>query len=178
MSYSTIDLLLNREKLEYKSDLGAPDFKQKLDSIFSPDSFEVNYNLSGEFTGEFAFTATDKWTLGFYIRSFERDPAYLKGLIEEDGNGSVIYITVRPNYTFQLAAPGALLICLTEMTSSSSVFQGIDRIIAGLVMLLAGIVLYALGVFFRIRLRNKFEKYLGLNAGNGEQEAGSRVPRA
>lgn len=157
-----IDKILNIERLEYKSNLTTQDFKNKLDTIFNQGTFKFKYNLSGKFINNYEFKATDKWTIGVYIRSFENDPAYLKGKIKETGDGLILNVTVRPNSIFSIFGfifpiAGIFAMFATGFGSTSE-----DGLIAGLTFILIGLIFYPLGRFLRNRLRNKFEQYLDL----------------
>ncbi len=95
-----IDKLIQTERFTYITSLKPEAFKAKLESIFNRKTFDFKYNLSGKFTDEYKFKATSKWTIGVYIRSFENDPAYLRGTINEHSKGSEIDVSVRPNSIF------------------------------------------------------------------------------
>jgi hypothetical protein len=157
-----IDKIFNIERLEYKSNLSTQDFKNKLDTIFNQGTFNYKYNLTGKFINDYEFKATDKWTIGLYIRSFENDPAYLKGKIKATNSGIILNVTVRPNSIFSIFGflfpiAGIFALFATGFGSTNE-----DGLIVGLAFVIIGLIFYPLGKFLRNRLRKKFEKYLDL----------------
>jgi hypothetical protein len=154
--------LLMVERVEYKSNLTAQNFKYKLEKIFNQGTFDLKYNLAGKFIGDTEFKVTDKWTIGIIIKNFEKDPAYLKGKMNETPQGLILEVSVRPNSVFPLfriISPilGVFALFSTEFDSQTS-----DVKMIGLVFIVFGLAFYLLGKFLRYRLRNKFEQYLDL----------------
>lgn len=139
--------ILNIERLEYKSNLTAPVFKNKLDKIFNQGTLKFKYNLSGKFINDFEFKATDKWTIGIYIRGFENDPAYLKGKITETSNGIIINITVRPNSIFLIF--GFLFPIVGFFALFAPIFGNTteDELMGSLAFIFIGLIFYSLGIF-------------------------------
>lgn len=150
-----IDKIFNIERLEYKSNRKISIIKNRLDKIFNQGTLQ--YNLSGKFINDNEFQATDKWTIGLYIRSFENDPAYLKGKIDETSNGATIKVSVRPNSIFPIFGFLFPLLGIFALFSKSQ-----DGLTVGLAFIASGLISYPIGKFLRVRLRNKFERYLDL----------------
>ena len=92
-----------------------------------------------------------------FIRNFEKDPAYLKGVIEDTREGVWINVLVRPNSIYTLFY--IVLLLVGVIASFFSVNNDIQTI--GTCMIFS-VFSYFLGFFYRNRLRNKFENYLGL----------------
>ncbi|SMO93561.1 hypothetical protein SAMN06265379_1207 [Saccharicrinis carchari] len=155
-----IDKVLNFQRIEYRSKMSAQDFKSRLSSIFSQKGFK--FNLSGKFTSEQDFKATDKWTIGIYIRSFENDPAYLKGKIKDSKNGVTVEVLVRPNSIFSLFGLLFPLIGMIALVSTNFGKTDEDALGVGIGFIIFGLICYPIGNYLRNRIRNKFEDYLDL----------------
>ena len=155
-----IDRILNFQRIVYASKVSAADIKLRLNSIFNQKGYK--YNLSGKFITERDFKATDKWTIGIYIRNFENDPAYLKGKIKETKEGTLIDVTVRPNSIFSIF--GLLFPLVGTFALISSYFGKTDEeaLGVGIGFIIFGLVCYPIGNYLRNRIRNKFEDYLEL----------------
>ncbi|MGQ1786013.1 MULTISPECIES: hypothetical protein [unclassified Saccharicrinis] len=155
-----IDKILNFQRIEYESKMSIHDFKSRLSSIFDQKGFK--YNLSGKFTTELDFKATDKWTIGIYIRSFENDPAYLKGKIKDSKEGIIVDVTVRPNSIFSLFGLLFPLVGLIALISTDFGKTDEEALGVGIGFIVFGLICYPIGNYLRNRIRNKFEEYLEL----------------
>lgn len=155
-----IDKILNFQRIEYRSKMSARKFKMRLESIFNQKG--LKYNLSGKFTTERRFKATDKWTIGIYIRSFERDPAYLKGNVKDSEDGIVVDVIVRPNSIFTLFGFLFPVIGMIALISTNFGKTNEDGLGVGIGFVIFGLINYPIGNYLRNRLRNKLENYLDL----------------
>lgn len=157
-----INEIFNIETKEYKSTLNAQDFKNKLERIFKQGALTFKYNLTGSFINDDEFKAVDKWTIGINIKSFENDPAYLKGKIKETNDGTIITLTVRPNSIFLIFGFLCPFVGILTFVNSGFGSTNQDELIVGLGFIISGLISYLIGRYSRNRLRNKFEQYLDL----------------
>lgn len=155
-----IDRILNYQKIEYQSKLSAHEFKSRLNNIFNEKGYK--YNLSGKFTSEKDFKAVDKWTIGIFIRSFENDPAYLKGKIKDSKDGIVVDVIVRPNSIFPIFGLLFPLVGVYALISTNFGKTDKDALGIGIAFVFFGLFCYPIGKYLRNRIRNKFEEYLRL----------------
>lgn len=153
------DKLIQLERFTYITNLSPDGFKSKLESIFNRKTFDFKYNLSGKFTDEYKFKATSKWTIGVYIRSFENDPAYLRGTIHNHSKGCKIEVSVRPNSIFMLFGIVFPIVGVTLLINGLNIGDE-ESVFGGLFFALMGGFWYLVGKFLRRRLKRQFEEYL------------------
>jgi len=157
-----IDKLLNIERINYKSNSSSQDFKRNLNNILNQGTFKFKYNLAGKFINDNEFKIIDKWTIGVYIRSFENDPAYLRGKIIEKENGITVKVSVRPNSIFPLFGFLFPILGLFAIFTTGFGQENNEGLFVGLFFIVFGIIIFPIGRLLRNRLRNKFEQYLDL----------------
>lgn len=158
-----LEKLLNIERIIYRSSDSRQTIEAKLEKIFKNERLGFQHNISGKFISANEFKAADNWTIGVSIRSFEKDPAYLKGKIFDEGKGTILRIRVRPNSIFPLFSiifpVGGFIAAFTSDFDSGLMEDGLPS----LVFILVGLISYWLGGLLKSRLKRKIELYLGLS---------------
>lgn len=150
--------ILNIKEENYSSKLDIDSLKNKIEKLYE----QKNLRLGGRIINKNEFAIYDKLVVvGWNMPNLKRKSAYLKGEIIAKEKGTIIKLTIKPNFILPTFAISSIFVG-TIITLLST--QG-DKLylIFGLTFIAVGILFYPLSILLRNRLQNKIVSHLNLN---------------
>lgn len=120
-------------------------------------------NITGKLNDDNSFKFTHKWTLGYIRGIFGNDFATIKGNINDNGENTVIEITLRPNFGLVFFNYLIAILFLCELFGIKTMLNGPKTYIL-LFLPFFGLILYGIILFMTNGLRNTFENVFHLKA--------------
>ena len=138
---------------------------QQLDTLFMErSSLFRSPNLRGRFVDyPNSFTMTPKWSSAF-IKNFETDAAYLKGIITETDYGKTrIEIAIRPNSVFAMLFLPFAIFGVYNLFRAFTVHGNENNLYGGLFLLIMALpLIIGMAKGMASGLQADFEKYLNI----------------
>lgn len=118
-------------------------------------------NIRGTLNSDNSFKFTGKWSMGSMMGIFGSDLATVKGSIKENGQKTVVEITLHPNAGLVFFVYLMLVLFLFEVLDIPTIFSG-PKTFFLLFFPFFGLVIYGLIFSIANGLRNRFEKVFRL----------------
>lgn len=152
--------ILNIKEESYYSKLDLDTIKNKIEKLYE----QKKLRLGGGVINNKEFTVYDKLVIvGWNIPNLRRKSAYAKGEIIASETGTIIKLTIKPNFLLPAfaifsALAGIVITSLAFYTQGNMLYKTL-----GFTFIALGTLYYPLSTHFRNRLQNKIVKHLDLS---------------
>ena len=134
--------------------------RSEIKGIINRKWYDFSKNITGSFKDENTFVITHKWSFAI-IRWMETDPAYIKGMLKEQENTTIIETTVRPNSIFVICFYLMILFFILSIFGID-IFEGSSDMPFLMFFPLFSFIMLLLIKAYTLGLRNRFERLLQL----------------